>query len=301
MELETALKNFTVLKNLPQHTRLYVSSDGELSYDNRWLSFARRTLDGSSRSDVISPIGETFTVCLSEKQFPWTDYMECLDNLKNRFSVLYKDFEPMFVFLDQLEALINIYFRTHDPMTRYEVCEVMTKALEIDEFIEKFENGESVENFKFDNGESGESGESESTESLDSTEETRHNNSEVEESKESEESVSDMDDTWTDEDGTSDDESSESEIIEFSKPPVPRLNLPKDLRKSLGELPTYEITSCYEVSSWVETESTESLDSTEEETYMIPEIAYVNPLVHRPFENTGYVESCVNRFETQVK
>jgi len=119
MNIELALRNFDILKNLPEGTRLYASRDGTLSYDTRWFVGARRRLDGSSREDIYLPINKSFiTLCVEQKKTN-DEMVECIEHLRNRFMKLYPDGDPnaekVHKFLNYLQSfVVNFNVNTLD-------------------------------------------------------------------------------------------------------------------------------------------------------------------------------------------
>jgi len=162
----------------------------------------------------------------------------------------------------------------------------MSKAFEVDDFIERFQNGDALNNVESSEVSDMDDSESEASEQSDSEDVSDMDDAEVRHDVSETNDTSDMDDT-----------SSESEVIEFNKfkkPEVPRLIFPTNSGKSISNIESYDDLSSDDSSD----------DLSSEEEYIIgnlPEVAYVNPLLHRPFETPHSIEAYVNRFETQVK
>jgi hypothetical protein len=99
-----ALGNFSLLRSLPPRQRLYAdSSNGTLSYDDRYLLALRRYNEGSSRMDVIEPIRKTFCVLRNDPVITADDRIACIDNVRSRFEEMYcTDAE----FLHKLETVL---------------------------------------------------------------------------------------------------------------------------------------------------------------------------------------------------
>lgn len=89
MNIEIALKNYELLVNLPPGTKLCTNSEGAIEYDNRWLNGFRRTLDGSSRTDIVDPIDKTITAIIIHNAKPLPHVLNCIRTLKTRMEELY--------------------------------------------------------------------------------------------------------------------------------------------------------------------------------------------------------------------
>lgn len=114
MNIDLALENFDVLKNLPENTRLYASSDEKLSYDNRWFTGARRAIEGSSREDILTPINKTFITLAIHDLKNSNEMIECIHHVKNNLKTLYPDFSKLQMLLDELVIFISNSMNDND-------------------------------------------------------------------------------------------------------------------------------------------------------------------------------------------
>ena len=137
MKIEQASRNFEILSNLPKGTRLHTTDSSDLSYDNRWFLGVRRTLDRSSRIDIIVPIYATFACVAESDKKSIKEIVECINHLKKQFEILYPEFEKFQTFLNTLETFLVIY--VGDSSTKKESNEYVGDVLyyinELDECI----------------------------------------------------------------------------------------------------------------------------------------------------------------------
>lgn len=97
---ETATLNFALLRQLPAFTKIYVDkTTGQMSLDNRWLSGARRYMDGSSRSDLVDPLKQTFL--LMRATATAEELVSTFNHTRERLVELYPGSEAFFDEMEQ--------------------------------------------------------------------------------------------------------------------------------------------------------------------------------------------------------
>lgn len=104
MQIQTALDNFFLLKNIKPHERLTVDPDTLLlSLDQRWLKSLQRSYSGNSRADLIVPIQKTFEILMKNKMFHQQKIYECLDHISEVFSETYPNYENFNALIKELK------------------------------------------------------------------------------------------------------------------------------------------------------------------------------------------------------
>lgn len=109
MNIELALRNYELLKNLPPSTKLYAKND-ELSFDDRWIGGVRRYIDGSSRSDMIIPIEKTFMSLGVHKLVSNDELLQTIEQLRGKLMTLYpfdSDNEDIYFMLNRCKSYIE--------------------------------------------------------------------------------------------------------------------------------------------------------------------------------------------------
>ena len=109
MNIELALRNYELLKNLPPSTKLYAKND-ELSFDDRWIGGVRRYIDGSSRSDMIIPIEKTFMSLGVHKLVSNDELLQTIEQLREKLMTLYpfdSDNEDIYFMLNRCKSYIE--------------------------------------------------------------------------------------------------------------------------------------------------------------------------------------------------
>lgn len=107
LDRDTALLNFEVLRSLPKHTKLYVNNNGKIYLEERWFSGVRRMTDGSSRSDIISPIHQTILRLNANTDVSTKDILDCVDHLDETLKTVYPNFDELFELLGELKSLVE--------------------------------------------------------------------------------------------------------------------------------------------------------------------------------------------------
>lgn len=113
MELSVALKNYDILKDLPEHTRIRVNPvDGCMSYEERYFMSARRYMDQSSRTQLIEPLKQTFT--LIRTVIDEEELLDTFTRLSNTLEKIYRRKDPS---SDDIFALIDSIIHELSPKT----------------------------------------------------------------------------------------------------------------------------------------------------------------------------------------
>lgn len=100
LSLETATLNFALLRSLPAGTKIYVNTTtGQMSLEDRWFSGARRYAEGSSRSDLVQPLRETF-LRMRDTSATQQELLSTFNYTRERLLALYPEFEQHFVDLE---------------------------------------------------------------------------------------------------------------------------------------------------------------------------------------------------------
>jgi len=96
MSPATAAANFALLRDLPANTRIYVDlMTGRMFPDNRYLSGARRWIGGTSRTDLVEPLRQTFQL-MCDTPIPRDELFSIFNHTRERLVALYPEFDELF-------------------------------------------------------------------------------------------------------------------------------------------------------------------------------------------------------------
>lgn len=208
MNIEQALRNFNILLNLPDKTRLHVTDNHTISYDNRWFLGVMRTLDRSSRNDIVQPIYQTFTCIAQHNSKSLNEILECIQHIRHRIHTLYPDFPKIFEFLNILENFTKIYLDHPNKQSREYVNAILNYIDQLDELVAHI-NEPAVEQYTIHDTREQEDSNMDDTHETQNTQNTQKQNSNMDDTDDDMPPL--IDDSVDIDDDESDDEEAEEE------------------------------------------------------------------------------------------
>lgn len=142
---QIASENFVLLQNLPSNTKLMVDkTNNKLFIDDRWFNSIRRFTTGDSRNDIIQPI--KMTLEWASNYNDCSEVQSCIQNIKEKFSIIYPDFEELFQEINcQEEKLFDSTIINNPESELSDVPEISSELSESSELSSTLQDSEESE------------------------------------------------------------------------------------------------------------------------------------------------------------